>query len=149
MVKKDKPRSSEAENLTIHTTFRVPKELHDKLTAVAGRRGIGEEIRRRLEASFECEARQAEGSVEELQRAAAMVMGYFGNWRNDPFAHAVFSQAAKLILEKTRPKGEAIPKPDPNPDNLADVLFDLTEPPEKIGGTIAGFAIRDAAEKKS
>ena len=44
---------------------------------MSGRRGIGEEIGRRVEASFVCEARQADGSIDELHRAAAMVTTYF------------------------------------------------------------------------
>jgi hypothetical protein len=36
----------------VQTSVRLPRDLYDRLTAVAGDKGIGEEIRQRLEASF-------------------------------------------------------------------------------------------------
>jgi hypothetical protein len=41
------------EALPLHMTFRISPELRDQLSAAAGNRTIGEEIRRRLEESFE------------------------------------------------------------------------------------------------
>jgi hypothetical protein len=38
--------------MSLHMTFRISPELRDRLAAAAGDRPIGEEIRRRLEASF-------------------------------------------------------------------------------------------------
>src|SRR5262249_53892822 len=39
----------------MQTSLRLPRELHDRLAMAAGDKGIGEEIRRRLEASFASE----------------------------------------------------------------------------------------------
>jgi hypothetical protein len=41
-----------AEALPLHMTFRISPELRKRLSAAAGERPIGEEIRRRLESSF-------------------------------------------------------------------------------------------------
>ncbi len=49
-----KTKQAADDGLTLHTTFRLPRELHELLTKAAAEHGygIGEEIRRRLEASF-------------------------------------------------------------------------------------------------
>ena len=45
----------------VQTAVRLPQSLRDRLSNAGGERGLGEEIRRRLEASFDAEA---EASVD-------------------------------------------------------------------------------------
>lgn len=39
----------------VQSAVRLPRSLHERLKKAGGERGMGEEIRRRLEASFEAE----------------------------------------------------------------------------------------------
>ncbi len=41
----------------IQSAVRLPQSLHQRLKKAGGERGMGEEIRRRLEASFDVEAK--------------------------------------------------------------------------------------------
>ena len=52
----------------IQTAVRLPQSLHERLKKAGGERGMGEEIRRRLEASF-----AADQSARELLDAISAV----------------------------------------------------------------------------
>ena len=50
----------------VQTAVRLPQSLRDRLSKAGGERGMGEEIRRRLEASFEAEKAPADPKTREL-----------------------------------------------------------------------------------
>jgi hypothetical protein len=146
-VNRGRPKRAPDQNLTVHTTLRLPADMHQRLGGTNGDRGVAQEIRRRLEESF---ARDAHSEVATLtapmEDAAAMVTEYFGNWRADPFAFQVLSAAAALIFEKSKPAGAAVAKF--NPGSLADVMFGANDPPEKIGEMIGAMALRQSRAKE-
>ena len=141
MVKNAKGRVATGDDkLTIHTTFRLPRDLHERLTKVSGDRGIGEEIRRRLEKSFDAEGNEyARVLTEGISETVSLTGQFFGDWRKDAFAFQVLKAAVNLILERARPTGE--PTPNFKPDSLADMMFKATDTPENIGAMIGGMAL--------
>jgi hypothetical protein len=131
---------SQASETTTQTAFRLPKELHTKLEKAGRERGGGlsDEIRRRLEASFEGDDPQTQSLNRTIRLVAAEMQAMFGAWHQDPFAHAAFKAALAMLLERLKPQGQPIPHP--NPDNLADVLYPSNFP-EETGRQIAGQVI--------
>lgn len=142
MAKKSKAKPAASDDgLTLHTTFRLPRELHDRLTEASGDKGIGDEIRRRLEASFESEANsQARDLTMPIAEVAALVREFFGDWQKDAFAYAVLMNAIEAILRQIKPPaGEA--KLKFNPDSIADLIFTHMRSPNEMGVTVAGMAL--------
>jgi hypothetical protein len=92
----------------MQTSLRLPSDLYDKLTEVAGDRGIGEEIRRRLQASIG--AVEMDWQTRKLADAVAIVAQRAG-WRNSRRGFAVFRAALGELLAQLRPPSE--PSPDP------------------------------------
>ena len=107
------------------TSLRLPRELYDRLAQAAGDRGIGEEIRRRLEVSFAGTAPLAEDQkTRRLLRciaAAATAVPWVGPvsqmmgtggasraWHADPDAFEALARAIPALIEQIapRPKGE-------------------------------------------
>ena len=72
----------------VQTAVRLPQSLRDRLSKAGGERGLGEEIRRRLEASFEAEKAPADPKTRELLDAIAScaeeIARDFGSWSEDP-----------------------------------------------------------------
>ena len=49
----------------VQSAIRLPRSLHERLKKAGGERGMGEEIRRRLEASFEAEKPRADPKTRD------------------------------------------------------------------------------------
>lgn len=155
------PRKPLADEST-QTSLRLPRELHDRLSAAAGERGIGDEIRRRLEASFAPDE-VADAKTRELARLvthAAEIIGgvgergsggYYWPWHTDPFSFEVFKLVVHMALDKAlayyRPEGEAVPKP--NPTGIADLLYDHDVAPEEVAVNLLHVVLSDLIGKKS
>jgi hypothetical protein len=112
----DMKREKDADGMT-QSAVRLPRELHERLKRAGGERGMGEEIRRRLEASFEAERVPRNPKTRELLDAicfAAEELGYFyadSDWSEVPFAFEVLKGCIDLLLAERRPKGEAVVPP--------------------------------------
>jgi hypothetical protein len=125
------------DRLTIHLTFRVPPDLHERLKkdANALRIPIGEEIRRRLEASYAWEGStsrdpKTHALTDAVGAVARNVKPYYGDWHESPYAFEVFKIAIDTLLAKVRPKGLPIPPPD-------DGEFRPGDTPEAAGKALA------------
>src|SRR5712671_3368256 len=70
----------------IQTSLRLPRTLYELLSKAAGDRGIGEEIRQRLQASFAPVRRDPK--TAELATAVAQIASeassYYRPWHEDP-----------------------------------------------------------------
>ena len=78
----------------IQSAIRLPRSLHERLKKAGGARGMGEEIRRRLEASFAAEAEvpndpKTRELLEAISFLARQANNYFGSWFEDAFAFQV------------------------------------------------------------
>jgi hypothetical protein len=120
----------------VQTAVRLPQSLRDRLSKVGGARGLGEEIRGRLEASFKSNEASADPKTQELLDAIASCAKEIANdlqpWSADPYAFAVLKETINMLLTPLEPKGEAAP--NVNPESVLVFLFD-DEPnarPEKL-----------------
>jgi len=118
---------------------RLPQELQERLRRAGGARGIGEEIRRRLEASFEAEKPPAKTRelVDAISYAAEETATYYGQWVEDAFAFEVLKACVDLLLRAYQPKGEVRPSPDHS--EVAEIFFG----PEHLPEDISRFIVRD------
>jgi hypothetical protein len=102
----------------VQTSLRLPRDLYDRLRDAGGDKGIGEEIRRRLEASFRDgpAAPRDERFVDLLTALAHVAAGagrmypakrveYQGNEVEDISAQIVFEAATSVLLDAFRPEG--------------------------------------------
>jgi hypothetical protein len=132
------------EDGTLPFAVRLPAELQERLRRVGGQRGMGEEIRTRLEWSFEAE--KVPPQTRELLDAIVFVADetarYYGRWADDAFAFRVFAECVDLLLKERRPKGEA----RPNPSELAEIFFDPNHP-EEVSRSIVSDWIRARAKR--
>jgi hypothetical protein len=135
----------------VQSAIRLPRSLHERLKQAGGDRGMGEEIRRRLEASFDAEKAPANPKTRDLLEAIASftveTTGYYGNWSEDAFAFDVLKACVDMFFTRYQPKGEAVPKPDP--DSAADVLFAPDHSPKDISRLLVSAWINERAKRAS
>jgi hypothetical protein len=114
------------------TSLRLPRELYEQLSQAAGDRGIGEEIRQRLQASFATV--RPDPKTAELATAVAMIASeasrYYRPWHENRHAFDTVRAAVVLLMASYQPKGEAVPTP--NPGDLADLLWGPEHSPEDV-----------------
>jgi hypothetical protein len=131
------------------SAVRLPKNLHDQLKKAGGERGMGEEIRRRLEASFQAEKDHADPTTRELLDAisamAEEIKDYYGPWSEDSFAFEVLKACVNMLWAYYQPKGE--PTANPNPDSAADLLYGPDHSPKDVSRTIVNGWINDRAKR--
>jgi hypothetical protein len=133
----------------VQTAVRLPQSLRDRLSEAGGDGGLGEEIRRRLEASFEAERDspnpKTTGLLDAISSFAAEVTEYYGHPSSDPFAADLLKACVDLLMTRDRPSGEPVPKPQP--ESAADVLYSPDHSIETISLTIVNGWIRDRAKR--
>lgn len=133
----------------IQSAIRLPRNLHERLKKAGGERGMGEEVRRRLEASFDAEKAPANPKTHELLDAisscAEETTSYYGGWWEDAFAFEVLKACVNMLLTHYQPKGEPVPKP--NPDSAADMLFAPEHSLKIISGLLVSAWIKDRAKR--
>ena len=119
----------------VQSAIRLPRKLYERLKEAGGERGMGEEIRRRLEASFDTEIGSTNQRTVYLLNAvsscAEKIDHDYGNWSEDAFAFEVLKGCVNMLWTHFQPKGEPVPKPKPG--SLAATLFGSKEPkPEEV-----------------
>jgi hypothetical protein len=122
------------------TSLRLSRELYDRLDVVREGRPLGEEIRRRLEASLGDAAPAAADPVTayllgRLSELSQIVDAAYGHWQTDPGAYAVFRLAVDKVLEDYKPAGE--PKLQLKPE-ASSMLRGVTD--VETAAVVAAFA---------
>lgn len=126
----------------IQTSLRMPEALRDRLAQAASEagRGLGEEIRRRLEASFGSTPVSADPKTGDLlrliARAAAILAEHWVPWHEDAGPFAVFNAAIENVLSRQQPKASGAIKKS----YRGAVMFDASTPPERQGAMLAMLA---------
>ena len=131
------------------SAVRLPKNLHDQLKKAGGERGMGEEIRRRLEASFQAEKDHADPTTRELLEAISRMADeaslFYGHWSEDAFAFEVLKECVNMLWAYYQPKGE--PTANPNPDSAADILFSQEPSAKEVSQAIVYGWQNDRAKR--
>jgi hypothetical protein len=119
---------------------RLPQDLQERLRRAGGERGMGEEIRRRLEASFDAEKTPKNPKTKALLDAIAFVADEtddnYGPWSENAFAFDVLKACVDLLLVLDRPKGEAIAPAD----TIASLIYG--DDPKEISRILVGDVAR-------
>jgi hypothetical protein len=135
----------------VQTAVRLPQSLRDRLSKAGGDRGLGEEIRARLEASFEAEKVPLDWKMREIFEAiascAAEAARDYGSWSEDAFAFEVLRGCVNMLLTQYQPRGEVVPHPDPG--GMADIIFgkEYAPKPEELSRIYVGYWISKKAER--
>ena len=135
----------------IQSAVRLPRRLHERLKKVGGEGGMGEEIRHRLERSFDEEdVERRDPKTRELLGAVSFVAGqttsFFGSWSKDAFAFQVLKATVDLLLKHYQPEGD----PKPNPTGLGEIIFGKNREnenlsPEEVSRTVVSLWLRSEA----
>jgi hypothetical protein len=135
----------------IQSAVRLPRSLHERLKKAGGERGMGEEIRRRLDASFDADMERSDPKTSELLEAIAFIARlattYYGDWAADTFAFQVLKASVDQLLKHCGPKGD----PDlakPNPTEMGKLIFGKDSEnlsPEEISQTLVKFWLMSEA----
>ena len=136
----------------VQTAVRLPQSLRDRLSRAGGEGGVGEEIRRRLEASFDAERSPTNPKAGELADGiifcADEIARDLGPWSEDSYAFAVLKETVNALLAQFEPpRGKAAP--NPKPESALIFLFD-DEPlpkPEKVSRYFMSLWTRRRAER--
>jgi hypothetical protein len=132
---------------TVQTAVRLPKNLRERLSKAGGERGLGEEIRQRLEASFAAEKNGVSVKTRELLDAmssfAWQVTMYYGDPASDPFAADVLKTCIVLLIARERPNGEAIP----HPTEAADIVFSPDHSIEVVSRVLVSGRFNERAKR--
>ena len=109
---------------------------------------MGEEIRRRLEASFDAEAQaphdpKTRELLEAISFLARQATNYFGSWFEDAFAFQVLKGSVDILLKHYQPEGDPV-LAKPNLTELGEVIFgkngeNENRSPEEISRTLVRF----------
>ncbi len=131
----------------VQTAVRLPQSLRDRLCDAGGERGLGEEIRRRLEASFAPEKDGVSPKARELLDAMAsfawQIAMYYGDPASDPFAADLLKACADLLMTCDRPSGEAIP----HPTEAGDMVFSPDHTIEAVSRVLVSGRMNERAKR--
>jgi hypothetical protein len=119
----------------VQSAIRLPRMLHERLKKAGGQRGMGEEVRRRLEASFDAENTATHPKtiylLSAISSCADKIASDYGNWSEDAFAFEVLKECVNILLMHFKPTGEPVPKPKPG--SLVATLFGSAQPrPDEV-----------------
>jgi hypothetical protein len=131
----------------------MPEDLRDRLAQAAADNGhgIGEEMRQRLQLSFEPERSKDPKTAElvaAIAGAAETITEHCAPWHESPWAFDVFKAAIETLLGTYRPSGEMV-RPELNPNSAVAGIFFDHQSPDLSGQILAGVYLhRLAAERK-
>lgn len=136
-----KRRSTRETKNMIQTALWLPREMHERLKKEGGERGLGDEIRRRLQFSFDAEP--PDKTTDELLDAInQIVIALDEPWYTNRFVFDVFKAAIIELLSKYQPNGQA------EPEAIAKLQTTFgDEKPETIGRILARLAVRASLDR--
>lgn len=121
----------------VQSAVRLPQSLHERLKMAGGARGMGEEIRDRLEASFEAEAgaRSDPKTRELLEKIERLALNIPLNepWHADREVFEIFKAAINATLSSYQPSNEPS-----GPKGRLQNMYGQEATPETVGRVLAG-----------
>jgi hypothetical protein len=134
-----KRKSTRETKNMIQTALWLPRDMHEVLKNAGGERGLGEEIRRRLDFALSAAQTRGDHATDELLdqiKDIARDLSRDEPWYANRFVFDVFKSAIDALLLSHRPNSEAKSE---TRTHLQAVYGD--ENPETIGRIIARAAI--------
>jgi len=137
-----KRKSTRETKNMIQTALWLPREMHEQLKKAGGERGLGDEIRRRLQASFDYQ-QLGDANTHELLEAIQQIernLSHDEPWHVNRFAFEVFKAAINELLSLYRPDSES----QPGTMSKLQTMYGPEEKPETIGRILARIAHQSA-----
>jgi hypothetical protein len=128
----------------MQSAVRLPRSLHDRLREAAGERGMGEEIRRRLEASFDAEAAASsdQKTRELIEGIERLALSMEEPWHANRFAVDVFKAGIIELIERISQhqaiSGATGPTGPTGPTGTLQTKYGEKAKAETIGQILAG-----------
>lgn len=147
---KKRKSTRETKNM-IQTALWLPREMHEHLKEGGGERGLGEEIRRRLQVSFGVEQRPRDeltGLLLDLIKQIALNISFDEPWWANRFATDVFKAAINELLSDLI--STIHPKSEPQPATMAKLQarYGSDEKSETIGRILARAVLAEHAREQ-
>lgn len=139
----------ETENM-IQTALWLPRAMHQELKEAGGERGLGEEIRRRLLASFAVEKRPRDADTElllNLIKRVAVNLSRDEEWWASHFACDVFKAAINEFIRELV-SAQGLGEPRPGTITKLQTRYGPDEKPETIGRILARAVFVENAEEQ-
>jgi hypothetical protein len=140
---KKRKSTNETTNM-IQTALWLPRGMHEKLKKAGGERGLGDEIRRRLQNSFDAEQLPRDPITDGLLYAIKQIEGNLDEpWHANRFAYDVFKAAIKELLSDYQQSIEA----QPGTDTKFQTKYGPDAKPDTIGRILAHIALKELAKR--
>jgi hypothetical protein len=131
-----KRKSTHETKNMIQTAVWLPRDMHERLkNEGASREGLGEEIRRRIQMSFDAEDAARDEITRELLdeiRQVAIASSTEGRWYTNCFTFNVFKAAADALISRLEPKNA------PGMTARLQKLYGTDAKAETVGRILAG-----------
>ncbi len=138
-----KQKSTRETKNMIQTALWLPRGMHEQLKNDGGERGLGDEIRRRLQNSFDAEQLPRDPITDELLYAIKQTVGNLDEpWHANRFAYDVFKAAINELLLDYQQSIEA----QPGTDAKFQSKYGPDAKPDTIGRILAHIALKELAK---
>jgi hypothetical protein len=139
-----KQKSTRETKNMIQTALWLPRDMHEKLKPASGEWGLGEEIRRRLQKSFDAERLPHDPISDELLDAIKHIEGNLDEpWHANRFAYEAFKEGINELLSDYRQSIEA----KPGTDDKFRTKYGPDAKPALIGRILAHMALKALAKR--
>lgn len=141
-----KEKSTRETKKMVQTAVWLPRDMHEKLKEAGGERGLGEEIRRRIQNALDAAETPSDQITDEVLdqiKDIARDVSDDEPWHANRFAFDVLRAAINALLSSHQPSSEAKPE---TRAHLQAVYGE--EKPETIGLIMARVAIKAYARER-
>jgi hypothetical protein len=130
-----KQKSTRETKNMIQTALWLPRDMHEKLKNEGGERGFGDEIRRRLQITFDDEGPPVDATtrqlLEEIEWLTLNMLPLV--WHADHEAFEVFRAGINEVLSSHRPSSEVQRTVAPGPTGKLQTIYGPDAKPETVG----------------
>ncbi len=150
-----KRKSTHETKNMIQTALWLPRDMHKKLKDEGGERGFGDEIRRRLQITFDDEGPPVDPTtrqlLEDIKYLALNMQQQVGSWHADHELFETFKVAINGMLSRHQPSSEAQGTVASGPTGRLQTIFGPDAKPETVGrilGVTGTFRWREAGQSE-
>ena len=140
-----KQKSTRETTNMIQTALWLPRGMHAQLKEAGGDRGLGEEIRRRLEIALKADQGRDETTAELMDAITRVRVNIpvGENWHGDRLAFEVFKSAINHLLSEYQPSSEVLQE---SMNKLQD-KYGKDANAETVGRILASAALMSSRDK--
>jgi hypothetical protein len=133
----------------IQTALWLPRDMHEQLKKDGGERGLGDEIRRRLQVSFGVDPSPGDPATNVLLdqiKRIALNLSHDEEWWSDRFAFDVFKTAINELLSEIA-STVGTNQSQPGTETKLQTRYGPDAKPETIGRILAHAAFVENAQE--